>query len=67
MKIFYNSCFSRLLWILILGAALGVFIYYLADRVGEYLKFKKNINVEENYVDKMLFPAVTICNQNPFR
>ncbi len=52
---------------MILGAALGVFIYYLADRVGEYLKFKKNINVEENYVDKMLFPAVTICNQNPFR
>ena len=57
----------RIIWLLILGGAIGLFMFYMVDRVGEYLKFKKNVNVEENYVDKMAFPEVTICNQNPFR
>ncbi len=52
---------------MLLMSAGGIFIYYLVDRVQEYLLFKKNVSVEENYVKTMDFPAITVCNQNPFR
>ncbi len=39
----------------------------MTERVGEYLEFKKTVNVEINYVTNIEFPAVTICNENQFR
>ena len=29
--------------------------------------YKSSVNVEIAYVDKLVFPAVTVCNQNQFR
>ena len=47
--------------------AISVFIFYMVDRVGEYLLFKKNVNVVMNYVQDIEFPHVTFCNENQFR
>ena len=58
---------DRLFWLVLVVVTVGVFVYYVIDRVSEYTKFKKNISVEENYVAEMPFPSVTICNQNRIR
>lgn len=57
----------RIFWTLLLLGLFIVFLYYLALRVKQYLKFEKNVSVEENYVPFISFPAVTLCNQNFYR
>ena len=57
----------RIFWVLLVLFTIGIFVFYVCDRVNEFLKFKKNISVEENYVAQMPFPSVTFCNQNRIR
>lgn len=57
----------RIFWIAMLLTALGIFIFYLSDRLIEYFKYKRTISVEERYVSQMEFPVITLCNQNIFR
>lgn len=59
--------FCRFLWILMILAALIIFLYYLSDRLIQYFKYEKVISVEESYVDQMEYPAITLCNQNTFK
>ena len=39
----------------------------LANRLMLYLDYTSKVDVEITYVDKLPFPAVTVCNQNLFR
>ena len=50
----------------VLGSAL-FFIIQVALRVTVYFEYNTNVDVEKVYTTKVLFPAVTICNQNNFR
>ena len=63
---FLYICFS-LVWILVVSLCVGVFLYYMVDRIAEFLKFRTTMAVQEYYVDSMSFPSVTICNQNKIR
>ena len=59
--------YCRFLWILMILAALIIFLYYLSDRLIQYFKYEKVISVEESYVDQMEYPAITLCDQNTFK
>ncbi len=47
--------------------AIGLFVGQVAQRMAVYFQYKTNVAVEVTYADKIIFPAVTICNQNNFR
>lgn len=48
-------------------AAVSFLIYYAQNRIGFYLQYQKNVNVEVNYLSRVKFPAVTFCNQNQYK
>ena len=41
--------------------------YQIVDRVMFYYDWPVNVNVKINYNQSLVFPAVTICNQNAFK
>ena len=57
----------RLLWFLVLIACGSLFVYIMAVRLVLFSQYTTNTNVEIAYVDKLAFPAVTVCNHNQFR
>lgn len=56
-----------MLWCLIVAVAVTLFVAQVGSRVASYFQYKSNVDVKVNYVDKIPFPAVTICNQNNYR
>ena len=56
-----------IIWLLLVVGACSFFIWFLTDRVLYLTGHPKAVDVEVIYTDSVLFPAVTICNQNLFR
>ncbi|XP_062594641.1 uncharacterized protein LOC134256061 [Saccostrea cucullata] len=62
-----SGCFRRLFWLLLLLVCLGVLVYQIIDRVCYFISNPVTVNVQVNYNSSLIFPAVTICNQNAFK
>ncbi|GAB1602164.1 acid-sensing ion channel 1C-like, partial, partial [Argonauta hians] len=45
----------------------GIMSYQIIDRVIYYYSWPVTVNVDVNYNKTLLFPSVTICNQNSFK
>jgi len=58
---------SSIIWLVIVLGACSFFIWFMTDRVMYLASYPKAVDVEVIYTDSVLFPAVTICNQNLFR
>ena len=58
---------SRIIWILVLLTALGLFLALVIQNIITLSKHPKTVDVEINYNSTMTFPTLTICNQNTFR
>ena len=76
-KIDVVTLFS-IIWLVIVLGACSFFIWFMTDRVMYLVSHPKDrvmylvshpkaVDVEVIYTDSVLFPAVTICNQNLFR
>ena len=61
-------CFIfSLIWLLIIIVAC-IFLSYLITKKVQYLNTKpKNVNLDFNYNATLKFPAVTICNESPYK
>ena len=57
----------RLMWLVTTIACICAVGYQIYERVSFFGSWPVNVNVEINYNKSLLFPAVTICNQNSFR
>jgi len=66
-KTLLDCIFYRVAWTLVLLAAFAGFLYLLVIKVQQLLDYPTNINVKFNFLDTLAFPAVTICNINPYR
>ncbi|OWF39662.1 Acid-sensing ion channel 2 [Mizuhopecten yessoensis] len=57
----------RLIWVTVLLACVGMLLLQIVDRVMYYYSLPMDVNFRVNYNTSLLFPAVTICNQNSFK
>ena len=57
----------RVLWLLVVLAALGAFFYLNINNLVTLRSYPKSVNVEVSYVDSLTFPATTVCNYNYLR
>jgi len=60
-------CVSRLIWLVIFLVASVLFVYLVAVKFIYLLSYPKNVNVDFNFNSSLPFPAVTICNESPYR
>ncbi len=63
-------CFSfsnRFFWILLCVSFLVYFITQVTFSVLKYYEYRTTTDVQVLYEASVLFPAVTLCNQNNFR
>jgi len=61
------AALCSIIWLLLVVGACSFFIWFMTDRVMYLTSHPKAVDVEVIYTDSVLFPAVTICNQNLFR
>ena len=57
----------RIIWVLTLLGALGLFLYLVVGKIEKLKSYPKAVNVEVTYNESLIFPAVTICNSNKYR
>ncbi|XP_046543042.1 uncharacterized protein LOC124253335 isoform X1 [Haliotis rubra] len=57
----------RLLWLVLFTGCAGVMGYQIIDRIIYYYSWPVTVNVHVNFNASLLFPSVTLCNQNAFR
>ncbi|XP_071509964.1 acid-sensing ion channel 1C-like [Diadema antillarum] len=57
----------RMVWLVVLLAAMGVMGYQIFDRCRYFAGHPKSVDVEINYVTELTFPTVALCNYNNFR
>jgi len=62
-----KSTLFSIIWLLLVVGACSFFIWFMTDRVLYLASHPKAVDVEVIYTDSVVFPAVTICNQNLFR
>ncbi|CAC5389878.1 unnamed protein product [Mytilus coruscus] len=62
-----SSLISKVLWICVIVLCAGIMAYNMSDRLIYYLKSPVNVNVKFHHNTSLIFPSVTICNQNAFR
>ena len=62
-----SAAHSRIIWTIILTAGLVAFMDQLRSSTEHYLSRPVSVNLKHIHNNSMLFPAVTICNQNAFR
>jgi len=58
------SAFRRSVWILLLLAGAAFTTYQMEDRIVHYLSHPVNVLIHEEYSEEMVFPTVTVCNEN---
>lgn len=61
-----KSTINRLLWILFFLSAACTCSYLVFKGVSDYLEYKVNSKISFKREVPLLFPAVTVCNKNPF-
>ena len=59
-----SGLFRRLLWLTLILCGLGFMIYQISDRVKYYMTYPTTISLKINFNKTMLFPIVTVCNEN---
>jgi len=57
----------RLAWLMIILASCGIFSYLIISKITYLTTHPKNVDVSVEFKHILQFPAVTICNQNPYR
>ena len=57
----------RFTWLLTFLAACGLLLWLVSQKIMYLQSNPKNVNLDFNFNDTLPFPAVTICNQSPFR
>ncbi|CAH1267924.1 ASIC5 [Branchiostoma lanceolatum] len=57
----------RLLWAMVFLGSFSVCVWWIADRVGNYYGYRTNTEISRRFEDKLIFPAVTVCNFNRYR
>ncbi|XP_069778730.1 acid-sensing ion channel 2-like isoform X2 [Narcine bancroftii] len=57
----------RMLWALAFLLSLATFLYQVADRVDFYTRYHHVTTLDEMDSSNMVFPAITLCNQNSLR
>ncbi|CAF3187174.1 unnamed protein product [Rotaria sp. Silwood2] len=62
-----HSNFNLVFWIIVFTAAFGLMLYFVIAAILQYFAYPTQTNVEIRLDRSMSFPAVTICNANPFR
>jgi hypothetical protein len=62
----YSSC-NRCLWIIVFTIALGLMLYFVVSSILQYFTYPTQTSTEIYLDRKMPFPAITVCNANPYR
>jgi len=62
-----NVVFYRFAWILAWLTAFAGFVYLLIVKIHELQSYPTNIDLNLDYSNSLPFPAVTVCNLNPYR
>lgn len=62
-----RSNFRRVLWSFVLLTALAVYVYQLREMAIKYFSHPVKTTTTIEYKMPMEFPAVTVCNLNPFK
>ncbi|CAF1055038.1 unnamed protein product [Didymodactylos carnosus] len=62
----YSTC-NRFFWVGIFTIASSLMLYFVVSSVRQYFTYATQTSVEIRLDRKMPFPAVTICNANPYR
>jgi len=57
----------RILWVLIILGCCTVFTYMLSTKLAYLASSPTNVDVNVEFKQSMQFPAVTVCNLNPYR
>jgi Amiloride-sensitive sodium channel len=57
----------RVLWLVIFAVACAVLTFLLAEKIQFLLSNPKSVNLDFNFNATLPFPAVTICNESPFK
>uniref|UniRef100_A0A8C3CNV7 Acid-sensing ion channel 2 n=1 Tax=Cairina moschata TaxID=8855 RepID=A0A8C3CNV7_CAIMO len=57
----------RALWVLAFCTALGLLLSWSSNRLLHWLSFPSHTQVRSEWSRQLLFPAVTLCNNNPLR
>lgn len=58
---------ARLFWIVILITASVISIYQISASITTYLEYSTKTDVSIVIKEQLRFPAVTVCNINPFK
>jgi len=60
----YASSFRRSVWMLLIVWGAAFTTYQIQDRIRYYLDHPVNVIILEEYAEEMVFPTVTVCNEN---
>ena len=58
------NTFRKLFWICLILLGTGFMIYQIQDRINYYLSRPTSADYRITYNDSIVFPTVTICNEN---
>jgi len=61
-----KSWYMKTFWIIFTAGLFGFGIWLVVKAFSDYLEYPVVSEVEENVETQMEFPAVTLCNLNPF-
>ena len=59
--------FRRIVWTLLLLLGFVFLVYQVQGQFREFLLYKTNVNIRVNNNRALVFPTVTICDENVFR
>ena len=54
----------KTMWTFLIVFGLGFMLYQIQDRISYYLTRPTSVNFNVNYNDSVVFPTITICNEN---
>ena len=57
----------RLVWLTFVLGGLAFMVYQIQNQIQEYLQFKTTVQMKIAYHDSIVFPTVTICNENRYK
>ena len=58
------SAFRRSVWVLLILFGVVFTTYQIQDRIRYYFGYPVRVVIHEEYMEEMIFPTVTICNEN---
>ncbi|XP_029633849.1 uncharacterized protein LOC115209554 isoform X1 [Octopus sinensis] len=58
---------QKVIWLLLLMTCVAAALFQILDRILYFYQYPVSVLLDVNYNDSLLFPTITICNQNKFR